>query len=72
MKDFETIKEYSIKLLSTANMIRLLDRDLVDSRIVKKILVTVPEKYKTSSASLENTKDLSKITLEKVLHAFKT
>jgi len=46
MKDFETIKEYSIKLLSTTSKIRLLGRDLADSRIVKKILVTVSKSIK--------------------------
>ncbi|XP_006586555.2 uncharacterized protein [Glycine max] len=67
MKESETIKEYSNKLLGIANKIKLLG--IADSRIVEKILVTVPERYKTSIASLENTKDLSKITLAEVLHA---
>jgi len=69
MKDSETIKEYSNKLLSIANKIRLLGKDFTDSKIAEKILVTVPERYEASIASLENTKDLSKITLAEVLHA---
>ncbi|RDY11755.1 hypothetical protein CR513_03529, partial [Mucuna pruriens] len=63
MKESETIKEYLDKLLSIANKIRLLGSDFADSRIVEKILVTVPERYETSITSLENSKDLSKITL---------
>jgi hypothetical protein len=63
MKESETIKEYSDKLLSIANKVRLLGTNFADSRIVEKILVTVPERYEASLASLENTKDLSKITL---------
>ncbi|XP_040870617.1 uncharacterized protein [Glycine max] len=69
MKESETIKEYSNKLLGIANKIKLLGSDFVDSRIVEKILVTVSERYEASIASLENTKDLSKITLAEVLHA---
>ena len=69
MKESETIKEYSNKLLGIANKIKLLGSDFADSRIVEKILVTVPERYEASIASLENTKDLSKITLAEVLHA---
>jgi len=69
MKESETIKEYSNKLLSIANKIKLLESDFADSRIVEKILVTVPKKYEASIASLENTKDLSKITLAEVIHA---
>ncbi|RDX98814.1 hypothetical protein CR513_18215, partial [Mucuna pruriens] len=69
MKEFETIKEYSNRLLSIANKIRLLGSDFANSRIVEKILVTVPERYEVSITSLENSKDLSKITLPEVLHA---
>jgi len=63
MKDFEIIKEYLDKLLSVANNIRLrlFGRDFTVSRIAKKILVTMPERYKASRASLANTKDASKI-----------
>nr|KYP76422.1 Retrovirus-related Pol polyprotein from transposon TNT 1-94 [Cajanus cajan] len=66
MKESETIKEYSDKLLGIANKVRLLGSDFADSRIVEKILVTVPERYEASKASLENTKNLSKITLAEV------
>ncbi|XP_061352342.1 uncharacterized protein LOC133297245 [Gastrolobium bilobum] len=69
MKESETIKEYSDTLLGIANKIKLLGGNFVDSRIVEKILVTVPERYEASIASLENTKDLSKITFAEVLHA---
>jgi len=69
MKKSKTMKEYSDKLLGIANKIRLLGYNFVDSRIVEKILITLPQRYETSITSLENTKDLSKITLAKVLHA---
>ncbi|RDY03962.1 hypothetical protein CR513_12386, partial [Mucuna pruriens] len=69
MKESKTIKEYSDKLLSIANKIRLLGSDFADFRIVEKILVMVPERYEAFITSLENSKDLSKITLAEVLHA---
>lgn len=69
MKDAETIKEYSDRLLGIANKVRLLGTKFDDSRIVEKILVTVPEKYEASITTLENTKDLSKITLAELLNA---
>jgi hypothetical protein len=62
MKDSETIKEYSDKLLGIVNKVRLLGINFSDCRIVEKILVTVPERYKASITTLENTNDLSKIT----------
>jgi len=68
MKESETIKEYSNKLLDIANKIKLLGKEFPDSRLVEKILVTVPERYEASIASLENTKDLSTITFTEVIH----
>ncbi|KAA8531791.1 hypothetical protein F0562_006492 [Nyssa sinensis] len=69
MKESETIKEYPDKLQSIANKVRLLGSDLHDSRIVEKVLVTVPEKFEATITTLENTKDLSKITLAELLNA---
>ena len=45
MKEFETIKEYSNRLLEIANKIRLLGSEFNDSSIVHKILVTILERY---------------------------
>ncbi|XP_006603513.1 uncharacterized protein [Glycine max] len=69
MKDSETIKDYADKLLGIANKIRLLGTEILDSRIVQKILVTIPEKYEATLTSLENSKDLSIITLAELLTA---
>ncbi|XP_047260646.1 uncharacterized protein LOC124893839, partial [Capsicum annuum] len=68
MKESEIVKEYSNRLLSIINKVRLLGTKFKDSRIVVKILVTVPERYKVSIITLENRKDLSKITLVELLN----
>ncbi|XP_019241972.1 PREDICTED: uncharacterized protein LOC109222013 [Nicotiana attenuata] len=69
MKESETVKEYSDRLLSIVNKVRMLGKNLPDSRVVEKILVTLTEKFEPTIASLENTKDLSQITLAEVLNA---
>ena len=71
MKDSETIQDYSDKLLNIANNVRLLGSEFSDSRIVEKILVTVPERYEATITTLENTKDFSKISLAELLNALK-
>lgn len=68
MKESESVKEYSDKFSSIANKIRMLGNVFVDSKVVEKIRVTLPERNETSITSLENTKDLSKITLVEGLH----
>ncbi|KAL4379963.1 hypothetical protein GQ457_02G041430 [Hibiscus cannabinus] len=69
MKETDTIKEYSDRLVSTANKVRLLGSSLADSRIVQKILVTIPERFKATITTLENTKGMSKISLTELLSA---
>ncbi|KAL8114580.1 hypothetical protein AgCh_021445 [Apium graveolens] len=65
----ETIKEYTSKFLSIANKIRLFGFDFSDSRIIQKIRVTLPERFDATISSLENTKDLSTITLAEISNA---
>jgi len=72
MKDSETIKEYSDKLLGIVNKVRLLGTLFSDCKIVEKILVTMPERYEASITTLENTKDLSKITLAELINALQS
>ncbi|XP_016540953.2 uncharacterized protein LOC107841595 [Capsicum annuum] len=69
MKETKTIKDYSERILNVANRLRLLGFVFNDSRIVEKILLTVPKKFEATITTLENTKDLSKITLAKLLNA---
>ncbi|KAF2284783.1 hypothetical protein GH714_030364 [Hevea brasiliensis] len=69
MKDSETIKEYSERLLNIANRVRLLGSEFKDSRIVENFLVTVPERFEATITTLENTKDLSNITLVELLNS---
>lgn len=64
MKDSETIKEY------TNQHVRLLGSTFNESRIFEKILVMVPERFEATITTLENTKDLSSITLTELLSAF--
>jgi hypothetical protein len=69
LKEFETIKEHSNKLLVIVNKVKLLGTTSTYSRIIEKILVTVPERYEESITTLENIKDLSKIIVIQLLNA---
>ena len=69
MKESKTIKEYSGRLLDIVNNIRLLGFDFSNDRIVQKFLVTVPEKFEATIASMDNSRDLSSITLAEFLNA---
>jgi len=63
IKESETIRDFSDKLLSIVNKVRLLGEDLPTKRVIEKILVTLPKRFKSKISSLEESKDLSKISL---------
>ncbi|KAK5785530.1 hypothetical protein PVK06_040123 [Gossypium arboreum] len=67
MKEPETIKDYSKKLEGIVNKVRLLGKDFFDDQIVQKILVTFLEKYESKIYSLEESKDLSSISLAELV-----
>ena len=71
MKDSETIKEYFEKLMGIANKVMLLGKDFSDERVVQKILVTLPEKYESKISSLEESKDLSSISLAELVNTLR-
>lgn len=68
MKDSETVNEYCDKLLGIYE-VRLLGTEFPDSRLVQKILVTLSEWFEATVSSLENTKDMSKISLAELMNA---
>ncbi|XP_017628768.1 uncharacterized protein LOC108471702 [Gossypium arboreum] len=45
MKESETIKQYSDRIMATVNSIRLLGEDFSESRVVEKVITTFPEKF---------------------------
>jgi len=69
MQEDETIVKYSDKISFIVNKIRLLGEDFKDDRIVEKILVTIPERFESKISSLEESKDLSTISVEELISA---
>ena len=69
MKQTKNIKDYADKLLSIINKVRLLRKEFSDDRIVQKKLVTMPEQYESKISSLEESKDLTNISLGELVNA---
>lgn len=69
MKNNEGVKEYGSRLMSIVNQIKLLGGEFPSQRVVDKLLVTLPEKYEGKISSLEDTKDLSKLTFAELINS---
>ncbi|XP_016752774.2 uncharacterized protein [Gossypium hirsutum] len=67
MKESESIKEYSDKMIDISDKVRVLGTDFSDSRLVHKILVSMPKKYEATIASFDNTKDLTQFRVVELI-----
>ena len=69
MKDSEIIEEFSNELMKVVNQIKLMGEEIIYSRIMEKILVSLPERFKEKISSLEDSKDLTKLSPSELVHA---
>ncbi|XP_017639835.1 uncharacterized protein LOC108481185 [Gossypium arboreum] len=70
MKEEETVKKYSDRIMAIVNSIRLLGEQFDEARIVEKVLSILPERYKAKISSLEDSRNLASISLTELINAF--
>ncbi|XP_052477940.1 uncharacterized protein LOC128033810 [Gossypium raimondii] len=69
MKESKTIKQYSDRIMATVNNIRLLGEDFSDSRVVEKVITTLPERFESKISLLEDSRDLTTISLSELVNS---
>ena len=69
MQEDETITKYSDIIALIVNKIRSLGEEFPDARIVEKVLVTLLERFESKISSLEESRDLSQISLVEMMNA---
>lgn len=67
MKEAESVKDFLDGLMKVANKIRLLGDELPDKLVVEHVLISLPKKFKAKISSLEDSSDLSAITLSELI-----
>ena len=63
MKDSESIKEFFSRVAEIVNQIRRYGDRIAEKKIVEKILRSLPPKFDHAAAAIEESKDLSKMSL---------
>ena len=63
MKESETVKDYYSKVKEIVNQMRAFGEDILDKKIVEKILITMPTKFDPIVTAIEETKDLSTLSM---------
>ena len=72
MNEKETLMEFSTRIFDLANQMNSHGEDVTNQRLVHKILICLPEKYDTIVAVIEETKDLSTLTVQEVMASLKS
>ena len=67
MKDSETIKDYYSKIKGIINQMRAYGENILDKRIVEKILISISRKYDSIVTTIEQTKDLSTLSVTELV-----
>ncbi|KAG8487092.1 hypothetical protein CXB51_020668 [Gossypium anomalum] len=56
--------------MAIVNIIRLLGEDFSESRVVEKVITTLPDRFKSNISSLEDSRDLTTISLSELVNSF--
>ncbi|KAJ4707148.1 Retrovirus-related Pol polyprotein from transposon TNT 1-94 [Melia azedarach] len=67
MKEAETIKVYSSKVMELVNQMRLLGEVIEQHKIVEKMLISLPEKFEAKVSVIEESHDLKKLTVVELI-----
>ncbi|KAJ4713761.1 Retrovirus-related Pol polyprotein from transposon TNT 1-94 [Melia azedarach] len=67
MKEAETIKVYSSKVMELVNQMRLLGEVIEQHKIVEKMLISLPEKFEAKVSAIEESHDLKKLTVVELI-----
>ncbi|XP_007014181.2 PREDICTED: uncharacterized protein LOC18589236 [Theobroma cacao] len=69
MKDTDSVKDYINKVEKIVHQVTILGRKSPEDRVVEKVIISLPERFESKISSLEEAKDLSKITLTELVNA---
>ncbi|KAK4388427.1 hypothetical protein Sango_2449300 [Sesamum angolense] len=67
MKDSETIDEYYTKVRELVNQLKAYGEDIPEKMVVEKLLISVTEKYDPIVTTIEETKDITTLTVTKLV-----
>ena len=71
MEKSETINDFAAKLINMSNQLRVHGEEKTDYQLVQKVLVSLPQKFDSIVAVLEQTKDLSNLSMTEMIGALK-
>src|SRR5438270_11874195 len=71
MRDGELLNDYFTRIMDIVNQMKIHGEDVIDKRIVEKILMTLPAKYDPTIGIIEQTQNLETLGVEELMGFFK-
>lgn len=72
MLEDETVKEFYTKISDQRNSMVSLGKKVLDAKLIKKILKSLPERFKIKVTTIEESKDLDNIKIEELMGSLQT
>ncbi|KAA8525231.1 hypothetical protein F0562_007086 [Nyssa sinensis] len=72
MKENETLNDFSTRFSELVNQMKTYGEDISDARIVEKILISLPDKFDAIVVVVEETKDISKLSIQELMGSLKS
>lgn len=67
MKEEDSVKDYTSKLIKVVNQMKLHGDTIIDENVVQKILISLPDKFDPKVATIEESKDLPKLSITELV-----
>jgi uncharacterized protein (UPF0335 family) len=72
MLEDETFNEFYTKISDLRNSIVSLGKNIFDVKLIKKILRSLPERFRINVTTIEESKDLDEMKIEELVRSLKT
>ncbi|KAG6397865.1 hypothetical protein SASPL_139315 [Salvia splendens] len=72
MKDNETLNQFHLSFIELTNQMRVYGEEISDQRMMEKILICLPKRFNAIVAVIEQTKDISKMSIYELMGSLKS
>jgi hypothetical protein len=67
MKESESIDQYMTRVTTIVNQLKTYGEDVLDQKVVEKVLITLSKKFDSIVATIEEAKDLSHLFVDELM-----
>lgn len=72
MENDEEISQFNVKFLNLVNTIRSLGEDIPESKVVRKVLRSLPKRFRPKVTAIKESKDLEVMKLKELISSLQT